>query len=134
MLLRRTTMLAAGCIALAAMLAMPEGAWAQRIRLEARLVGTAASPLASGRARFELRSDRIRFTTQVEDTVAGTPLAVVLTRGNQSVVVGTVTTNILGQADLNLDSRLGHRVPIMQRGDIVRVLAPNGVVLLAGGF
>lgn len=116
-----------------AALCLPNMAQAQQVRLEARLFATNASPLASGQSRFEARPGRIRFSTEVEDTVRGTAVTVVVIRPNGgAIILGSVVTNALGFADLNLDSRFGRQIPMLVSGDIVQVVAPGNVVIVQG--
>lgn len=126
--MNRMKLVFGGVVAVVALAALPNFAHAQQARLEARLTATAAEPLASGKARFEMRGNRIRFTTQVEDVRTATAVQV---RVN-NVVVGQVAI-AFGGADLNLDSQLGHVVPILRAGDIVTVYnMTTGEVILGG--
>ncbi|MEK9135861.1 MAG: hypothetical protein AAB393_01955 [Bacteroidota bacterium] len=100
---------------------------AQRTFLRGRLAATPADPLASGNAKWENRAGRMKFSTEVED---------VRTNGAHEVKVngsrvGFVVVN-LGLGDLNLDSKLGHRVPAMQSGDVVDVFNTAGTLILTG--
>ncbi|MBM3942109.1 MAG: hypothetical protein FJ316_04135 [SAR202 cluster bacterium] len=96
-------------------------------RLEARLAATSADPLASGKASFEQRPDRVRFSTQVEDVATAGPLSV---KVNGSAI-GTINLGA-GLGDLNLDSRRGQTVPVMNAGDTVQVYNAANVLILSG--
>jgi hypothetical protein len=101
----------------------------EEARLEAELRATQSDPLASGTAKWEIRPDRVKFSTEVED---------VTTSGNHEVrvngaVIGSVNV-VAGFGDLNLDSRDGDTVPTMNAGDLVQVRNPSGRVILRGRF
>jgi hypothetical protein len=98
-------------------------------RITAPLIATAADPLASGTARWEIRPDRVTFTCEVED---------VTTSGSHEVRVNGVTIGsvnvVAGLGDLNLDSRNGDSIPSMNTGDRIQVFNPTGRVILRGRF
>ena len=96
-------------------------------RLEVNLTSTSADPLASGKAKFEERSDRTRFSTEAEDVTASGPLTV---KVNGSMV-GSMNV-VAGVGDLNLDTRDGQSVPAMNVGDTVEVFDAAGVLILSG--
>jgi len=62
----------------------------------------------------------------------------VRTSGEHKVVVNGDAVGAVkvdgGSGDLNLDSRLGHKVPVVKAGDIVQVHNPKGEVILSGVF
>ena len=96
--------------------------------LEARLTSTSADPLASGKAKFEQRSDRTRFSAEVEDiSTDGTGFTVTV----NGSTVGTLNV-VGGIGDLNLDTRDGQTVPDMSAGDTVEVTGPDGTLILTG--
>lgn len=96
-------------------------------RLRGRLASTARDPLASGTAKWEKRSDRVKFSTEVEDVSTGGKHMVTV---NGLEVGNIIVTN--GFGDLNLDSRLGHKVPLLTIGDKVEVYNPAGERILTG--
>lgn len=98
-----------------------------RTRLEATLVGTSSTPAASGKARWEQRSDRTRFKLEVENTTTSGQHAVKV----NGVAVTTVSVSD-GKGEIELDSRHGHIIPTMQAGDRVAVFSPEGVVIAEG--
>ena len=100
-----------------------------RTRLESRLTATSAEPLDSGKAKFEMRDDRVRFSTEVEDVAVAQQIEVVVA----GMSLGTVAIDALGGADLNLDSRDGDTVPVLQDGDLVEVFDTNGNILILSG-
>jgi hypothetical protein len=117
--------------AVALFLALAPSAYAQQVRLEAQLFGSDADPLASGKARFEARADRIRLTVEVEDVSASA--SGVLAIFANDTLVGMVSIDAFGFADLNLDSRLGDDVPVLQRGDMITVYdAEDGTPIVGG--
>ena len=100
------------------------------VKLEGRLTATSdQESLASGKAKFEMRGDRARLSVQVEDIVAAGEVAI--TVGGTSL--GTVQIDAFGQADVNLDSRDGNFVPVLQAGDDIVVTAA-GTVILSGSL
>jgi hypothetical protein len=106
---------------------------AGEVRLEGALVAPLAAPRASGKAKFESRRGRRKFSTQVEDTAAGATLTVLVSRpGGGTAVLGQIRTDAVGRGDLNLDTALGQTVPVLQTGDIVQVLSSNGLLVVSG--
>jgi hypothetical protein len=110
------------------------GSSSNGLKVEARLGAGASDPLASGKAKGELREDRTRFGVEVEDLSSAGAHSVVVTRA-EAVVPGSeglvVMVDALGFGDLNLDSR-GDVVPAVQEGDLVEVISPGGVTILSG--
>lgn len=99
-----------------------------RIKLQGTLTATAAEPLASGKATFERRGSRLKFSTEVEDLAHTSKIRVAV----NGKTVGTAPV-VLGAADLNLDTLLGHTVPSLSAGATVRVYnAATGALLLSG--
>lgn len=117
-------------IAVAQLLVANE-AVAATIKMEASLTPTAASRLASGKAKFEQRATRSKFSTQGEDLGASFngKTATVSVNG---VVVGTARV-ALGGFDLNLDTIRRQTVPAIKKGDKVSV-SIDGVNVLNGTF
>ena len=95
-------------------------------RLEGRL-SAAPSGLQSGKAKFESRDDRTRFSCEVEDVAADGEYTV----KHNGATVGTISV-ALGFGDLNLDTRDGQSVPNMMDGDSIEVFAPGGAKILSG--
>jgi outer membrane biogenesis lipoprotein LolB len=98
-----------------------------RTRLEAALVGTSSTPAASGKARWEQRSDRTRFKLEVENTTTSGQHVVKV----NGAAVTTVSVNG-GKGEIELDSRHGDIIPTMQAGDRVAVFSPEGDVIAEG--
>ncbi len=101
-----------------------------RTKLETRLTSTAkGKSLASGKAKFEMRSDRIRLSVEVEDFVATEEVEVFANGAS----IGMVAIDAAGGADINLDSRDGDSVPILEAGDLIEVRASSdGALILSG--
>ncbi len=120
------------CAGLVVILGMnlPVFAGDNETKLEARLTSTAkGKSLASGKAKFEMRSDRIRLSVEVEDVLATKEVEVFVNGAS----IGTVAIDAVGGADINLDSRDGDSVPILKAGDLVEVRATSdGALILSG--
>ena len=125
---RRNVLIACMAVAMGLCINMFVFASGAETKLRVRLTSTAADPLASGSAKFEMRPDRIRFSTEVEDVASVSNIRVVAA-GND---MGTLPI-VAGFADLNLDSRDGDTVPVLSVGDLVQVFNTNGNVLILSG-
>ncbi len=125
---RRNVLIACMAVAMGLCVNMFVFAGGMETKLEVRLASTDADPLASGKAKFEMRPDRIRFSTEVEDVESAGEIRVVA-GGND---MGTIAI-VDGFADLNLDSRDGDKVPVLEAGDLVEVFNTNGNVLILSG-
>ncbi len=119
----------------------------ERTKLEIRLDATDADPLASGKTKWEERLnedesiERQRTSTEVEDVSTTGAHEVRVSRdttadGNFDTVISSgemfVEVDALGFGDLNLDSRDGDSVPVLQDGDLVEVLDPDSNLILSG--
>ena len=112
-------------VCLAAVLSLPvSNAWGrdQRIELVARLSASGSS--SSGKAKFEQRSDREKFSVEIEDGPDGTTVEIVAGGASFLLVLDAV-----GFGDLNLDSRQGDGVPAVSVGDEVVVVTPDQLIL-----
>ncbi len=120
------------CAVLVVVLGMnlPVFAGGNRTKLETRLTSTAeGEQLASGKAKFEMRSNRIRLSVEIEDFVA-TEAVEVFANGAS---IGMAAIDAAGGADINLDSRDGDSVPILEAGDLIEVRATSdGALILSG--
>jgi hypothetical protein len=105
-------------LALAALFVSNGAAQAQEIRLETRLTGTT---LASGKARFEQRSTRMKFDVEIQDARANTSYGVIVRRGTSVIYQGTIRTDAFGRGKIDLDTTNGHVVPRIQRLDTIAV-------------
>jgi len=100
------------------------GARDSRVKFEARF--RSAENQASGKAKFEAREDRLKFSVEVED-VSGAAEIVVSVRGSAF----TLVLDARGSGDLDLDSRRGEDVPEVEVGDQITILAGIDVLLRA---
>ncbi len=125
---RRNVLIACMAVAMGLCINMFVFAGGPETKLRVRLTSTAADPLASGSAKFEMRPDRIRFSTECEDVASASNIRVVA-GGND---MGTLPI-VAGFADLNLDSRDGDTVPVLSVGDLIEVFNTNGNVLILSG-
>lgn len=98
-----------------------------RLRLEGDL--NAAASLTSGDAKFEHRSDRTRFSAEVEDTSIACGELHVFHVASSTTALGAMTADGVGVCDLNLDTRDGDSVPGMSASDIIEVRQGTTVVV-----
>lgn len=98
-------------------------------RLESRLAATAErEALASGKAKFEMRPDRIRLSVEVQDVAVAEQVEVFID-GDSIGIVAIVA----GGADINLDIRDGDSVPVLGAGALVEVRdTSDGALILSG--
>ncbi len=95
------------------------------------MLGQQVEALASGTAKFEARPNFSKFSCEVEDLVFVETIAVY--RGG--TLLGFADVDGQGFADLNLDTRLGHRVPKMAAGNQIRVFDfDTGALIFTGRF
>ncbi len=109
----------------------PVSGAAERVRLEARLNATDADPLASGKGKYEARTDRARarFSAEVEDVSGDGSGEVVVSRDGVELLREVIEI-VGGSADLNLDSRRDV-IPTMLEGDLVEVFNADGALILS---
>lgn len=117
-------------LGLVAFLASPARPTSAETKLEVRL-DSATTP-ASGKAKFESRSDRVRFSTEVED-MSSDGFGTVLVLHEGTVILDQPVEIVAGVGDLNLDSRDGDAVPNIVQGDVVQVFF-GGELILTGTF
>ncbi|MCA9184898.1 MAG: hypothetical protein R3E01_26920 [Pirellulaceae bacterium] len=99
-----------------------------RIRLQASLTPTAQQALASGKAKYEERGTRRKFSCEVEDLRGVSRINVTL----GARLLGTRPV-VGGIADLNLDTIRGNTVPRMRVNALIRVYdADTGALLMSG--
>lgn len=127
-------------LALAAVLglAMSLNAGANELRLRSGLSGAAIEGLTpSGHADFRAREGRMRLNVQVEDVnlPAGTEVTVSLVRDMTKTVIGTITIGAapIRGGEFERNSQDGEAVPTLQKGDMIVVEGPSGI-LLAGAL
>ena len=112
--------------------------------LRAQLAPTLAEPVASGHADFRQRPDRMRFRVEVDSVSKPGIGRVIVSRSVSSpapitvldIPIAIVGDPLQGMAfgNMNLDSRLGNEVPVMQPGDMVEVLDASGELILRGAL
>jgi hypothetical protein len=106
------------------------------VKLEAKLVPTAADPKASGDAQFQSEQNRdgtIRrqFEVNIQD-VSSADSVRVLVNGAQVGPVIKIGGYRRG-GELKLDTENGDVVPVLKAGDVVQVVnAANGTLILQG--
>ncbi len=98
-----------------------------RVRLEARMAANGMR----GTAKWEQRADRIKFNYQLEKGTAGTVVEVQASTASGQVVLGSFTVDTFGRGTIDIDSRLGHNVPLLAAGDTVSARV-NGVTIMSG--
>ena len=106
-------------------------------KFETRLQPVATDPLASGKAKGEQRTDRTRFSVEVEDVSSAGAHTVRITRDGTPIAGSPVFLEVatLGTGQLELNSQDGAlNVPVVQAGDIVEVINPSGDVILRGAI
>ncbi len=106
-------------------------------KFETRLQPTATDPLASGKAKGEQRTDRTRFSVEVEDVSSAGAHTVRITRDGTPIADSPVSLDVaaLGTGQLELNTQDGAlNVPVVQAGDIVEVINPSGDVILRGAI
>ena len=87
------------------------------------LKGKAKSAVKPGEAEFQVSVENARFP-------AGTLLTVTVDGG----VVGAIAVDATGRGSINLNSKKGAAVPVIQSGTRVEVVNPSLSVILSGTF
>jgi hypothetical protein len=104
----------------------------QRGKLQANLTG---STLASGKAKYENRGNRQKFSVEIEDAKPNASYRIEVRSATGLVFRAVVTTNALGAFDLNRDTILGQSVPAITAGNNVTVFdVAARTVILQGRF
>ena len=99
------------------------------IRMLADLNPTNGGIAADGHADYRERGNSMRLNVEVEDVSPNTTFTVEIS-GN---TLGTITTNSLGTAELELNTSDGQIVPKALRGDLVQIFQGTDLVL-SGAF
>jgi hypothetical protein len=103
-------------------------------KAEASLQANTVDPLASGKAKSEQRTDRTRFSVEVEDVSTSGPHAVHISRSGSEILNSPVSVDVdaLGFGELELNTQDGAvNVPVVLAGDLVEVSNPGGTVVLS---
>lgn len=87
---------------------------------------------AKGSARSRVRTDRqeLQVEAQVSTSLAGSVLGVTI----GDTVVGTMTVDAFGNAELEISTENGDIVPVIQAGSLIGVVTGSGAIVLAGTF
>ena len=109
-----------------AMCFSPNQTVAQRTRLEARLGGPT---LASGKAKFEQRGNRMKYNVELEDALRNTNYSVIIKRGTSSMNGGKIRTNRFGSGEIDLDTTEGDQLKQLREGDVIQIWQGNRVVV-----
>jgi plastocyanin len=84
---------------------------------------------ADGRADYRERGNSMRLNVEIEDVPSNSTFTIEIS-GN---IVGTITTNSFGTAELELNTNDGQVVPKILRGDLVEIFQGTELVL-SGAF
>ena len=97
-----------------------------------KLVAAPEFVRAKGSARSRVRTDRqeLQVEVQVSNSLAGSVLGVTI----GDTVVGTMTVDALGKAELELSTENGDSIPVIQAGSLIGVVTGTGAIVLAGTF
>jgi len=100
--------------------------------LKIRLAAAPEFKGAKGSARSRVRTDRqdLQVEAQVSKSLAGSVLGVTI----GDTVVGTMTVDALGKAELEISTENGDIVPVIQAGSLIGVVTGTGAIVLAGTF
>ena len=98
-----------------------------RIRLEAELVNPSTGK-DDGKAKYEQRDDRSTFSLEIEGQSPNSVYEIKV----DDKLVRKITTDGTGFADLDLDTRNGHDIPLVLPGSWVQVIDLSGKVVLSG--
>jgi hypothetical protein len=108
------------------------GNTAPKTRLEISLVGSAAFGHAKGKAKFTAQGGQRELEIEVEELVALAGTSVDFFVGG--VKVGSAVVSALGEAELDLNTRLGSTVSASVAGQAVEVRTGGGAVIATGSF
>ena len=108
------------------------GAAANKTIMEIILTGAPSFTSAKGKAKFTVKGGQRELEIEVENLnrIAGQSVGFFV--GGASVGTGIVSA--LGQADLELNTRLGHTVPASVAGLAVAVRTADGTLIASGSF
>ncbi len=101
-------------------------------RIEIVLTRDAMSPFAAatGKAKYAAKSGERELQVEVEDIPAGT----MITFAYNGVPFGTAAASALGQARVNVNTKLRQTVPMVTAGGIVTASTAAGAVIVRGAF
>jgi hypothetical protein len=105
-------------------------------KVEVRLAPAASNPLTTGKAKGEQRTDRTRFSLEIEDASTTGTHAVRVTRSGATVnnTAGlTIDIDSFGAGHLEMNTQDGATsVPVVLANDLVEVVDGAGNVILSG--
>lgn len=96
------------------------------------LAGAPSFTSAKGKAKFKVKDGQRELEIEVENLTRIAGQTVTFFLGSASVGSGIVSA--LGQADLQLNTRLGHAVPTSVAGQAVSARTADGTLIASGSF
>jgi hypothetical protein len=138
----RRVVLAVSAVIVASPLLLAEGPQSRstETHLYAKLVGVGSQPLAYGYARNYVVTFSNTSTRQSHALFSAAlrylklPQGTIVTLQLNGTPIGTATIREYNRGHLRLLTRLGDTVPIVNVGDTLAVIDPNGVIVLTGAF
>jgi hypothetical protein len=107
-------------------------------KVEIRLTPGSGNPLISGKAKGEQRTDRTRFSLEIEDASTTGTHAVRVTRSGATVDNSaglTINIDSFGVGHLEMNTQDGATlVPVVLAGDLVEVVDGAGNVIVSGAL
>jgi len=105
-----------------------------RIRLIAMLAPPASSPFrgAKGKVKWDARASEGKWELEME--IEHLPPATAVEFFFDGVSIGKATTNLFGEAEVELETEDGHSVPTSVAGRSGEVRTAAGAVIVSGGF
>jgi hypothetical protein len=96
------------------------------------LAASSAYPNAKGKATYKVDGSEREFQVEAENIkkLAGKTVSVFV----NGTKVGSAKVNSLGEANMELNTDLGHTVPGIKAGDKVQVKSPSGQLIVSGTF
>lgn len=111
----------------------PAAAQSGEVRVKIRLTGPAiGAAVPQGNAEYRVRTTG-RRSLKVEATNVNLSNGTALVVSVNSTTIGTMTLSF-GRGILDLDTNRGASVPVIKKGDIVRVSTASGTPVLGGQF
>ena len=101
-------------------------------RVRIALNGSAAYPNADGKASYKVKGSKREFEAEVEHVkkLKGQTVNVFV----NGTKVASAKVDTLGQAETELSTELGNKVPTIKSGDKVEIKTAAGVVIVSGSF
>ncbi len=92
-----------------------------------RLIANMSAGATKGKAKYEQRGNRRKFSYELQNGAPGTVISV----WRAGAVLGTFTVDAFGRGKFELDTGLGQGVPVMTAGNVIEAQA-NNVFLMSG--